>query len=157
MAFRYRSLHFRIILIILLLNLLWQNIKHDTVDRKRHQSTVKNDSDDAEDTNRGTPQKCARPGDFISHGSSSDTLSLTEISGSVKQMLEKSGQFEQRIEEKLDVSLRKCYSIALSVFDSYANMTQTSAGKNCKKIKNLREKFFGHCGISNTPNGETTQ
>jgi hypothetical protein len=57
-----------------------------------------------------------------------------------------------RIERKVDVSLRTSFGLALTAFDAYVNMTQTSAGNNKPRQEEIRRNYYDHCGITKDPN-----
>jgi hypothetical protein len=57
-----------------------------------------------------------------------------------------------RIERKVDVSLRTSFGLALTAFDAYGNMTQTSAGNNKQRQEEIRRNYYDYCGITKDPN-----
>jgi HNH endonuclease len=54
--------------------------------------------------------------------------------------------------EKTDLVLRTTAHIVFREFNAYDKMTQTSAGNNDEKQRELRTAFYDHCGITDGPN-----
>jgi len=66
-------------------------------------------------------------------------------------LLKKIDTTVQTLGKKIDTSLRTTAHLSLKAFNAYYDMSQTSEGKNNSKQKEIRNKFYEVCGISDSP------